>query len=76
MKTNNDRPERVQLSDAEAKGLKEEIMNSNLSDKSKHIVSGVIDFSIWLQNSLQRASLTIKSLKSLFGFKSEKKTLL
>lgn len=70
------KPEQIKLTKAEAEALADRVRASvTLTPDDIKIVTGLISFNIWLQSQLSRAKLTINSLKKLFGFKTEKKTL-
>ena len=68
-----EQPEKICLSEQEAQALIDRIKSSSLSQADTEVMSGLISFNLWLQNKLARAQLTIRKLKNLFGFKTEKK---
>ena len=73
------KPEKIQLTAEEANSLKFRIIQINneiLSEADKKILTGLISFSIWLGDQLDLAKLTILKLRTLFGIKTEKKTLI
>lgn len=66
-------PKCITLSKEEMAALIERVKQSHLSDHDKKLITGVFSFNHWLQTRLERAKLTIKRLKSIFGIKTEKK---
>ena len=71
------KPEKIQLTAEDAEALKFRIMENNLlSEADKKILTGLISFSIWLGDQINLAKLTIFKLRTLFGIKTEKKTLI
>lgn len=70
-----DIPEQLSLDASEAQALENRIAESGLSAEDKRIVLGLIHFSLWMQQQLERAKLSIHRLRKLFGFKTEKKRL-
>jgi len=69
------KPEQVKLTTEEAKALQEQVLNGEeLSAKQRELLAGLISFNLWLQQQLSHASFTIKKLKKLFGFSTEKKS--
>lgn len=71
-----EQPEKIYLSAQEAQELMNRIESNQLSRDDLKTFSSLIAFNLWLQDGLSKAQLTIKRLKSLFGFKTEKKSLL
>jgi hypothetical protein len=70
------KPEKIQLTAEEAESLKFRVINNLLSEADKKILTGLISFSIWLGDQINLAKLTIFKLRTLFGIKTEKKTLI
>ena len=70
-----DRPKQVTLSAAQVEQLKQEICSGSLSDESKSLILGLLDFTLWLQKQLERAKLSMHRLKKCFGISTEKKTV-
>ena len=67
-------PEQVILTPEDAEALKARIQtHSVLSTEDIKIVTGLITFSLWLQQQLSLAKLSIRRLKKIFGFSTEKK---
>ena len=54
--------------------LQQRISSSSLEHSDKSLVSGVLDFNIWLGEELSQARLSIKRLQTLFGVSTEKKS--
>ncbi len=71
-----DNVKQVKLTKQEAKELKQRIQNDTLSDNDRVIFLALLSFNSWLQQQLGFAKLTIRKLKGLFGFSTEKKTLI
>jgi len=69
----SDTPEQITLTLEESAGLKARLQNSSdlLADDIK-ILTGLINFSLWIEKKLKSAQLTIHRLKSLFGCSTEK----
>ena len=65
-------PNRVNLSHEETEQLKKRLFANALNEKDLKIVVDVLNCYLWMQDQLSRAKLTLKGLKALFGFKSEK----
>lgn len=69
-----DPPKQVTLTLEEAEALKARLQTSaSLSSEDIKIVTGLITFSLWLQQQLSLAKLSIRRLKKIFGFSTEKK---
>jgi len=67
-------PEQVTLTHEQAEALKERLALSNtLTTEDIKIMTGLITFSLWLQQQLSLAKLSIQRLKKIFGFSTEKK---
>ena len=69
------KPQAVDLTSEEASALKERIDNKSLTDEDYKTFSGLISFSLWLQQQLSLAKISIRRLKSVFNIKTEKKSL-
>ncbi|MBY0544245.1 MAG: hypothetical protein K2Q14_01715 [Gammaproteobacteria bacterium] len=72
--SSKDKPERITLSHEEAEALKIRVRAGILLDNDKKILVGLIAFTLWLQQQLNLATLSIHRLKRLFGFSTEKKS--
>jgi len=69
-------PKQVTLTPEEAEALKARVqMSTSLSPEDIKIMTGLITFSLWLQQQLSLARLSIRRLKKIFGFSTEKKSL-
>ena len=67
-------PKQVSLTESEAAALKQRLLAvTELNEKDKELLAGLLSFNLWLQQQLSKASFTIKKLKGFFGFTSEKK---
>lgn len=68
-------PEKIVLTSEQAAALQTRLAAvTELNASDIKILVGLIDFSLWLQKQLSLASLSIRRLKKLFGFSTEKKT--
>lgn len=67
-------PDYITLTRQEAEALKDRVKAASaaLSAQDITILTGLISFNLWLQNQLSRAKLSIRRLKNLFGFSTEK----
>ncbi len=70
----NNIPERIDITAEEADNLIQRINSSNLLDKDKKLVTGIVNFCLWLQVKITTAKITIRKLKKFFGIQSEKRT--
>lgn len=69
-------PEQVTLTQEEAEALKVRLaLSTSLTPEDIKIMTGLITFSLWLQQQLSLAKLSIRRLKKIFGFSTEKKSL-
>jgi len=69
-----DPPKQVTLTRKEAEALQARLQSNSLSTEDIKIMSGLITFSLWLQQQLSLAKLSIRRLKKIFGFTTEKKS--
>ena len=67
------KPKRIILDAEEIGSLKERLSASNLGTSDKHLLAGILQFYVWLQWALQETKLSVHRLRSLFGFKTEKR---
>ncbi len=76
MKKQGKTPEKIVLTPEQADALQARVKlaTSSLSKEDIKILTGLIDFSLWLHNQLGLAKLTIRRLKGFFGFATEKKS--
>lgn len=72
-KEKNKEPKQIRISSQQADELMERVKNKQTTQQDVDIILGLIAFNLWLQNVLSRAKITIKKLKSIFGFKRESK---
>lgn len=70
----SEKPEEIRLSASEAEALTSRIESGELSESDKSLLLGLIKFSLWLEQQLSLAKLSIHKLKGLFGIKTEKKS--
>jgi uncharacterized short protein YbdD (DUF466 family) len=68
-------PDYVKMTAEEAEALKARVAGSNLAEQDMKLLIGLVSFTLWLQNQLALAKLSINRLKKLFGFSTEKKSL-
>jgi len=66
-------PEPIKLSGEELERIKNEVAESNLSESTKTMISGIFQFCLWLQIKLEKSRVSIRKLKNLFFIKSEKR---
>ena len=66
------KPDVIKVSDEELGQLLESIKSSNLSEPNKKIVITVLETYYWLSKLYQQKKLTLKRIKRLFSFKTEK----
>ncbi len=71
-KKKNEAPKLVKLSAKQTEELQQRISQGELTRKDIDILLGLLSFNFWLQERLSRAKLTIKRLRNLFGFNTEK----
>jgi hypothetical protein len=72
-KHHDDEPSRIDMSEGELSQLIAEIKASSLKDKSKDIIVSVLLSFLWLNQQLDRKTLSIKKLlRIFFGRKTEK----
>ena len=72
MASSHNKPDQVKLTAEEAEGLKRRLATDQLTDADKTVLSGLVSFSLWLQQQLEMAKLSIRRLKKLFGVSTEK----
>ena len=70
-KHKNDTPKQIKLTSDEVKALEKRVKQSNLSHDDAKLLLGLLSFTLWLQERLSRAKLSIKRLRKLFGFTTE-----
>lgn len=66
-------PEMIDISSTQLDGISARISTNTLLDDDKRIVLAVLSAYTWIQTQLQRHKLSIKRLKNMFGFKTEKR---
>lgn len=72
MPNKNNKPERVDLTAEDVNALKERLATNSLNADDRELLSGVLSFTLWLQHQVSAAKMSIKNLRKLFGFKTEK----
>jgi transposase len=70
-KKKNEAPKQVKLTAEQVKELQERLQKNQLTKDDADLLQGVLSFTLWLQDRLSRAKLSIKRLRKLFGFKTE-----
>lgn len=73
-KTNS--PEIINISDENINAIQTRLTNNTLHDEDKKIICAVLSTYQWISHQLQLAKFSIQKLKSIFGFKTEKKSVL
>jgi len=66
-------PEMIDVSSEQLEGINARISSSALLEEDKRVVLLILSTYAWLQTQLQRHKLSIKRLKNMFGFKTEKR---
>jgi len=66
-------PNSVTMDAKEVEALLERVAGSSLPESDKKVIAGVFSFNHWLQTQLANAKLSIKRLRAIFGFTTEKK---
>jgi len=69
-----DPPKQVTLTQEEVEALQARLQSNTLSTEDIKMVNGLITFSLWLQQQLSLAKLSIRRLKKIVGFTTEKKS--
>lgn len=72
MSDKNNKPERVDLTVEDVNALKHRLATKALNSEDYELLSGVLSFTLWLQHQISVAKISIKNLRKLFGFKTEK----
>jgi hypothetical protein len=70
-KKKNEAPKQVKLTPKQVEELQERLQKNELTKDDVNLLQGVLNFTLWIQERLSRAKLTIKRLSKLFGFKNE-----
>lgn len=73
-KTNS--PEIIKISDENINEIQTRLTNNTLHDDDKKILCAILSTYQWISNQLHLAKFSIKKLKSIFGFKTEKNSKL
>ena len=66
--------ERIVLNEKAMNSLLERVSATQLEDEDKKIITGILRLYQQIQFSLQEAKLSVKRLRTLFGFKTEKRS--
>lgn len=74
MPDKSNKPESVDLTVEEVNALKQRLQANSLTEDDRELLSGVLSFTLWLQHQISIAKMSIKNLRKLFGFKTEKKS--
>lgn len=70
-KKKNEAPEVITLSDQELAALLERLDNLSITQADANLLKSILTMTVWIQQRLKRAKLSIKRLQKLFGFNSE-----
>lgn len=73
MSKRKDEPKCVELSQEEMSSLQERLAKRQLSDKDYELLQQTLMFVSWLQTKLLHASISLKKLRCLFGFTSNRR---
>ena len=66
-------PKKITLSKEETETLINRIKQGKTNQKDQKTIIGLINFCMWLQNTLERSKITISNLRKILGFHSEKR---
>jgi hypothetical protein len=67
------KPERITLNQEEITSLQSQLSACNLEEGAKKIITGILEFYLWLQWALQETKLNLHRLRSLFGLRKTEK---
>lgn len=73
MSKNKNKPEIVKLTSKNIDEITVRLHENSLSSEDKKIISTILITYQWLCRQLQTAKFSIRKLKSIFGFKTEKR---
>ena len=66
-------PKKVDLSEEDYEKLQERLKKRELQDSDYELISGALQFIMWLQFSLKEAKISIGRLSKLFGFTTKRR---
>jgi|APCry1669189844_1035258.scaffolds.fasta_scaffold19878_2 hypothetical protein len=66
-------PDMLDISAQQLSDINARISSNSLLEEDKHVIVLVLSAYAWIQTQLQRHKLSIKRLKNMFGFKTEKR---
>ena len=66
-------PEMIDISAQQLSDINARISSNSLLEEDKRVIVLVLSAYAWIQAQLQRHKLSIKRLKNMFGFKTEKR---
>lgn len=66
-------PEMLDISAQQLSDINTRISSSSLLEEDKRVILLILSVYAWIQTQLQRHKLSIKRLKNMFGFKTEKR---
>jgi hypothetical protein len=67
------KPKPIELSFKDREDLLERLKQSNFPEKDREIFTGLVEFNLWLQHSLEEKKISINKLEKMFGHSSEKR---
>jgi transposase len=67
------KPKPIEFSFKDREGLLERLKQSNMPAKDRELLTGLIEFNLWLQHSVEEKKITINKLQKMFGHSSEKR---
>ncbi len=70
-KKKNEAPKQVKLTPEQIRALQSRLQENKLTQDDLTLLQSVLSFTLWLQEQLARAKISIKRLRKLFGFKTE-----
>lgn len=74
MSKKKNKPEIIKLSTENLDDIQGRLAKSSLDAEDKKIIATILTTYQWLSKQLQTARFSIRKLKSIFGFKTEKKS--
>ncbi len=66
-------PEMIDISSEQLAGINDRISTNTLLDDDKRVVLAILSAYTWIQCQLERHKLSIKRLKNMFGFSTERR---
>jgi hypothetical protein len=67
------KPKPIEFNFKDREGLLERLNQSNMPVKDRELLTGLIEFNLWLQHSVEEKKIPINKLQKMFGHTSEKR---